>query len=40
MMHFPDDQDPRPDVGCLVKAICIVAALAVLALVVYMGGVA
>lgn len=39
MMNFPPD-DPRPDVGCLVKAICAIAALAVLALVVYMGGVA
>jgi hypothetical protein len=40
MMNFPDDQDPRPDVGCLVKAIAIIGVLAVLALVVYMGGVA
>ena len=39
-MNFPDDQDPRPDVGCLVKAIAIIGVLAVLALVVYMGGVA
>ena len=38
MMNFPPD--PRPDVGCVVKAICIVAVLAVLALIIYMGGVA
>jgi len=38
-MNFPPD-DPRPDVGCVVKAIVVVAVLAVLALVVYMGGVA
>ncbi len=38
MMSFPPD-DPRPDVGCVVKAIAIVGVLAVLALVIYMGGV-
>lgn len=38
MTNFPPD--PRLDVGCAVKAICIVAVLAVLALIIYMGGVA
>jgi len=37
MMNFPSD--PRPDVGCVVKVVAIIGALAVLALVVYMGGV-
>lgn len=37
-MNFPPD--PRPDVGWLVKVVAIIGALAVLALVVYMGGVA
>lgn len=36
-MSFPSD--PRPDVGCVVKAIAIIGAIAVIALVVYMGGV-
>lgn len=39
MMSFPPE-DPRPDVGCVVKLIAIIGVLAVLALVVYMGGVA
>lgn len=30
---------PRPDVGCVVKGIAIIGALAVLALIIYMGGV-
>ncbi len=38
MMSFPPD-DPRPDVGCVVKAVAIIGVLAVLALVIYMGGV-
>lgn len=38
MMSFPPD--PRPDVGCVVKGIAIIGALAVFALVAYMGGVA
>lgn len=38
MMNFPPD--PRPDVGCVVKGIVIIAVLAVLALIIYMGGVA
>lgn len=37
-MHMPED--PQPDVGWLVKVLAIIGALAVLALVVYMGGVA
>jgi len=38
MMHMPED--PRPDVGCVVKVVAIIGVLAVLALVVYMGCVA
>lgn len=38
VINFPPDD--RPDVGCVVKVVAIIGAVAVLALVVYMGGVA
>ena len=37
MMNFPPD--PKPQVGCWLCLICALGILAVLALVIYMGGV-